>query len=100
MSGSSEGIFDSSVFRQELSGEIVGGDVLVMRRESVPSETEWTNPQFASNVDLTIRVEDSATGWLARDGLVKHRREIHSFLERSVELKRIRISVNLHSPAF
>ena len=84
----SEGVFDGGVFREKLGGEVVGGDVLVVGREGVAAETEGADPQFPAHVDLAVGVEDRATGRLARHGLVQHRREIHSFLERSVQLNR------------
>lgn len=86
MSWTGEGVFDSGVLGQEFGGEVVGGDVLVVRREGVAAETEWTDPEFPAHVDLAVRVEDRATGGLARHGLVQHRREIDPFLEGSVQL--------------
>lgn len=57
-----------------------------MRREGVPLETEWTDPEFAPYIDLAVRVEDCATRCFARDGFVQDRREVGAVFERSVEL--------------
>jgi len=81
----SERVLDGGVLGEELGGEIVGGDVLVVRREGVALQAEGADPQLASDVDLAVGVEDT-TARLARYGLVQHWWKIRAFLERRVEL--------------
>lgn len=54
LGGSRKGVFDSSVFRQQLGGEVGSRDILIVRWERVPLQTERTDPEFAPNVDLTV----------------------------------------------
>lgn len=53
LSGSRESVFDSGVFGQQFGGEIGCRDVLIVRWERVSLETEWTDPEFAPDVNLT-----------------------------------------------
>jgi hypothetical protein len=55
LSRSRKGIFDSSVLGQQLGRQVGSRNILVMRREWVSLKTERTDPEFASDVDLTIR---------------------------------------------
>jgi hypothetical protein len=53
LSRSRKGIFDSGVLGQQLGRQVGCRDILVMRRERVSLKTERTDPEFASDVDLT-----------------------------------------------
>lgn len=66
-----ERVLDGGVLGEEFGGEVVGGDVLVVRREGVALQAEGADPQLASDVDLAVGVEDT-TARLARHGLVQH----------------------------
>ena len=56
-----------------------------MGRERVARQAEGTDPEFAANVNLAVRVEHGAAGGLAGYGLVEHRGEVLPDLERGVE---------------
>lgn len=85
-----EGVLDGGILREELGGQVVGRNVLVVRRERVALEAERADPQLAAHVDLAVRVQDSAARRLARHGLVQHRRQVDALLERRVQLSRQR----------
>jgi hypothetical protein len=57
-----------------------------VRRERVALETEGTDPEFAANVDLTVRIQDRSTRSFTRHGFVEDWREVWSVFEWSVEL--------------
>lgn len=83
-----KGILDRRVLGEELGGEVLVRDVLVVRGERVALETEGADPELAAHVDLAVRVQDRSTRRLARYGLVEDGRKVDSFLERSVELSK------------
>lgn len=56
-----------------------------MRWERVTLQAEGADPQFASDVDLAVRVED-ASARLARDGFVQDGWQVGTFFQRCVEL--------------
>lgn len=85
-----EGVLDGGILGEELGGQVVGRNVLVVRRERVALEAERADPQLAAHVDLAVRVQDSAARRLARHGLVQHRRQVDALLERRVQLSRQR----------
>jgi hypothetical protein len=93
LSGAGEGVLDGGVFREEFGGEVVGGDVLVVRREGVALQAEGADPQLAANVDLTVGVKDGSAGSLAGDGFVEDGRKVGAILQRGVKLwKETRVS--------
>ena len=58
LSWSGKGVFDGGVFWKELRREVVGGEVLVVRREGVSLKAEGTDPEFGSDVELAGRKEE------------------------------------------
>lgn len=46
-------ILNGRVLREELCRQICVGDVFVMRRESIPLQTEGTDPELSTNINLT-----------------------------------------------
>lgn len=52
-----KGVLDGGELGQKLGRKVVRGKILViMRRERVTLETEGTNPHFASDVDLAVKL--------------------------------------------
>lgn len=70
-----ERIFNSSVVRVKLSGEIGFGDSVVMRREMVALVTEGADPDLGGEVDARERVEWGRTG-LAAEWRVREARDV------------------------
>jgi hypothetical protein len=78
LGGASEGVLDCGVLGEELGGEVVARDVLVVRREGVALEAEGADPELPPHVNLTVRVQNRAAGCFARHGLVQDGRELPS----------------------
>jgi len=55
LSWSGEGVLDGRVSWEQFGRKIVGREFLVVRREGVSLETEGTDPEFGSDVDLARR---------------------------------------------
>lgn len=54
----------------ELWGNLLGRDVLVMRRKTVSLHAERALPDLRAHVDLAEGIEDSAARRLTNDGLI------------------------------
>ena len=54
MGGSSKSVFDGDVFWEQFSGQIGVGDIFVMGWKAVARQTERTNPEFSTNINLAI----------------------------------------------
>lgn len=49
-----EGVLDGRVLGEELGREVVGRQVLVVRREGVALEAEGADPELGADVELTV----------------------------------------------
>lgn len=54
--GTRQGVLDGGVFWEEFGGEVGVRDVLVMRGEGVPLQTERADPKLPADVDLALEV--------------------------------------------
>lgn len=63
-----------------------------MSWEGIASETEGADPEFSSNIDLAVRVENGSTRCFAGHGLVEDWGKIGSLFQGSVELGRYGIA--------
>lgn len=66
-------VFDGGVLREELRGEVIIGDGLVVVRKVIAVEAEGTDPDFGGEVDDGKRVEYGSAIAAAEGGVREER---------------------------
>lgn len=83
--GARQRVLDGGVVGDELGGQVVLVDVVVVRREVVALVAEGADPDLGFEVDAAEGVEDGGAAALADDRLVRKDWQVLDRLERRVE---------------